>query len=269
MTNFSPEQYGEVTKQTCIANFIIINNRFLSVKNTPAHYHYENYLSYISKGTYKEINEMDSFECNSGDLVIHPSGMIHSTEFFSNYSDCINISFTDAYLDNFPNLKKIFSNIQKSDNPILNGLMEQIIQELSNPDSFSDLIIEGHILALLGNIARGNEKANLKHPHWINLIIEYLHDNYSNHYSLNDISMMVDHHPSYVVNTFKENTGLSIGEFLRHIRIKKACDKLSSELPLSHLALECGFSDQSHFNRSFKKITGMTPLKYRKRVLEN
>jgi AraC-like DNA-binding protein len=46
--------------------------------------------------------------------------------------------------------------------------------------------------------------------------------------------------------------------------VKHACDKLKrTNEPLADIAFETGFSDQSHFNRVFKKLIGLTPLEYR------
>ncbi|MBY0091109.1 AraC family transcriptional regulator [Priestia aryabhattai] len=41
-----------------------------------------------------------------------------------------------------------------------------------------------------------------------------------------------------------------------------------SSLPLSEIAYELGFTDQSHFSRYFKKITGMSPLKWKQNFVQ-
>jgi AraC-like DNA-binding protein len=57
-----------------------------------------------------------------------------------------------------------------------------------------------------------------------------------------------------------------VGELIRRRRVEHACDLLAhSDLSLAEIALACGFSDQSHFSMMFKRHTGITPSKFRKR----
>ena len=63
---------------------------------------------------------------------------------------------------------------------------------------------------------------------------------------------------------FGRDYGLSPRQYLRRLRMQTACQLLvSTRSPLAQVADRCGFADQSHFNRDFKRITGMTPRAYR------
>lgn len=55
----------------------------------------------------------------------------------------------------------------------------------------------------------------------------------------------------------------NLGEYLRELRVEKSLKLLNEYESLSEVALECGFSDQSHFIRCFKENIGVTPLKYK------
>ena len=58
--------------------------------------------------------------------------------------------------------------------------------------------------------------------------------------------------------------GLSAGQYLSRARIGRACDCLRhTNAPLSELAVECGYADQSAFTRQFRKSVGLTPGAYR------
>ena len=70
---------------------------------------------------------------------------------------------------------------------------------------------------------------------------------------------------SYLHRIFKQETGLSITEYLIAYRINKAKEALeSSSMPLAEVALSSGFQDLSHFCRMFKRLTGVTPGHYRR-----
>ena len=54
------------------------------------------------------------------------------------------------------------------------------------------------------------------------------------------------------------------GEYIRQLRVEYACRQLSSSsTALAEIASAAGFSDQSHFSRTFKRQIGMTPSQYR------
>ena len=69
---------------------------------------------------------------------------------------------------------------------------------------------------------------------------------------------------STFVRRFKQCTGMTFVDYVNGLRISHACRLLkSSRLSLLDISLACGFSQQAHFNRVFKKFSGMTPRQYR------
>ena len=72
--------------------------------------------------------------------------------------------------------------------------------------------------------------------------------------------------PSHFSRLFKQTIGKSPYQFLMAYRIEQAKKMLDNPHKLMmDIALCCGFSDQAHFSRVFKKIEGVTPKKYRKK----
>ena len=67
---------------------------------------------------------------------------------------------------------------------------------------------------------------------------------------------------------FDRDYGLSPRQYLRRLRMQTACQLLvSTRSTLAQVADRCGFADQSHFNRDFKRMTGLTPRAYRIRFV--
>jgi AraC-like DNA-binding protein len=63
---------------------------------------------------------------------------------------------------------------------------------------------------------------------------------------------------------FKEATGLTPQQFMMRSRIERACEELrKTDRPLSDIAYELGFCDQSAFTAHFRKRMTLTPKKYR------
>lgn len=99
----------------------------------------------------------------------------------------------------------------------------------------------------------------------ISQIINYIHENYNQRLTLEDISKKFYLSQSHLSRTFKESTGFTFIEYVNNVRMKEACTLLkSSKLTVSEIAELVGFESQTHFGRIFKSIVGVPPLKYRK-----
>ncbi|WP_111414772.1 helix-turn-helix domain-containing protein [Billgrantia lactosivorans] len=69
---------------------------------------------------------------------------------------------------------------------------------------------------------------------------------------------------SYFSHAFKQAMGVAPQVYVAHKRIELARQvMLTSRMPLAEIALDHGFCDQSHFSRTFRRETGLTPQKWR------
>jgi AraC-like DNA-binding protein len=70
--------------------------------------------------------------------------------------------------------------------------------------------------------------------------------------------------PRQFERNFKELSGFNLKAYLKIVRFENALRILEQEtMPLTGLALSCGYYDQAHFNRDFKQFTGYTPSGYK------
>src|SRR5690606_30368831 len=90
---------------------------------------------------------------------------------------------------------------------------------------------------------------------------EYIHENYRENISLENLSHTSDLSPDHVVKLFRKQYGLPPHQYLLNLRVEKAKNLLAGKMPVTEVAYESGFFDQSHFIRNFKKIIGVTPNK--------
>jgi AraC-like DNA-binding protein len=98
----------------------------------------------------------------------------------------------------------------------------------------------------------------------INHVINYINDNLSAELLVSELSQQAGFSLFYFIRAFKKEMGLTPKEYIIQQRINKATTliKKQSQLPLTQIALECGFYDQSHMNKYFKSYKGLTPSIY-------
>lgn len=95
-------------------------------------------------------------------------------------------------------------------------------------------------------------------------IIQYIQSNYENDISYESLAENFYMNPVYMNRIFKKNTGTSIHAFIVNYRINMAMELLrSSNISVREIAFATGFTDIPHFGKTFKKITGVSPAKYR------
>lgn len=137
---------------------------------------------------------------------------------------------------------------------------------------------EKHTQNPIENLLLDVYKKFLKHksgkvPKWAKELKEIIQDQIDTNLtlSLRELSESLHVHPSYLSREFsKYFDDLSFGDYIRKLRIEKAIVLLNDTTnTLAEIAYLTGFSDQSHFNRIFKKYTGKNPSEYRKSFLKS
>lgn len=94
---------------------------------------------------------------------------------------------------------------------------------------------------------------------------EYLDENYKNKITLDELAELFYINKYYLTRIFKEQFGISVIDYLLHIRITQAKQLLRfSEYNIEEVGIRCGIPDANYFTRTFKKIEGISPKEYRK-----
>jgi AraC-like DNA-binding protein len=119
-------------------------------------------------------------------------------------------------------------------------------------------------------IKQNNSK---KAPEWTKELKEMIQDQLDTNMSLSlqQVSDELEINPAYLSREFsKYFDNLSFGDYIRKLRIEKAIGLMNdTDYSLTEIAYLTGFSDQSHFNRIFKKQTGQNPSVYKKNILKS
>ena len=91
---------------------------------------------------------------------------------------------------------------------------------------------------------------------------EYLHANYASPVKLASVAAVCDTSPFHLVRCFTATVGMPPHAYLTQLRAHRARELLGGGAPLSGVAFRCGFCDQSHLTRTFKRLFGVTPGAY-------
>ncbi|WFA08211.1 helix-turn-helix transcriptional regulator [Tissierella sp. Yu-01] len=95
--------------------------------------------------------------------------------------------------------------------------------------------------------------------------LDYMDTRYSENITLLGLSKYLNINKSYLCSLLKKETGKTFTQALNEVRIEKSKKLLmESNSSMLDVALQVGFNNQNYYNITFKKITGMTPLEYKK-----
>jgi len=97
-------------------------------------------------------------------------------------------------------------------------------------------------------------------------VIDYLDSHFDEDLSISTLAGIAYLSPYHFIRIFSGQTGLTPHAWLMQLRARKAKELLGRGLPIADVAVQTGFSDQSHLSRSFKRLLGYTPGQYRNSV---
>ena len=140
--------------------------------------------------------------------------------------------------------------------------LENTVDTLEN--SFSYQSLHQKLQERVDAFFRDMENTTQDHP-TIFLIKDYINKCYMNEtLSVKDISEHVYLSASYVCTFFKNETGLTLNQYLTEYRMEKAKQLLGDpRFKITDIASKVGYSDSNYFGKSFKKYAGVSPSEYR------
>lgn len=233
----------------------------------PTHAHRRATLLIVLGGEYVETAEGRTHGHPAMTAIIKPPGQEHSNEQRGRGASCVAIEVHDRRLDALRQHADLLQRRVVVRCEAIGAFALRAARELAGPDDFTALSLEGLALEILAEASR-RERSAAERPHrpWLEDVRRML-DAPAASPSLSAIADDVGLHPVYVARAFRRHFGCTMGEYARRRRIERAQTALGeSDEDLVTLALRLGFCDQSHFSKTFRRYTGMSPGEFRKRV---
>jgi two-component system response regulator YesN len=132
----------------------------------------------------------------------------------------------------------------------------QTIQTIDHLKSWSVRVTERFIDYM-------SDKAMNVSNHLLKQAKNYVHERLGTNFSVQDIAAHLHVHPNYLSRLFTKETGVTITDYAIRLRMERAKKRLASPgVKIFEVAELVGYESVSHFNRIFKRETGMSPKEY-------
>lgn len=149
--------------------------------------------------------------------------------------------------------------------PIFNRIVEE-----RNSNKHNRLKMIGHLMNCLAiEMIRLSKKQEnpTSNSDSIVLALEYIHHNYTDNITMQQVADYVGLTPNYFCSKFHKEIGQSFKQYLRGLQLNHAATLLRvSDMSVSNICEETGINSLAHFLRDFKAFYGITPSQYRKKM---
>lgn len=209
-------------------------------------------------GGYTETYDDAEVAIEGPAAVLHPSGRAHANQIDPAGLETVSIQFDPAWLRLAGVNLRLDRSYSWSGGALAAGAKRLALL-------WADPLTSEHALAsALGQfIAFGLEQgASEPAPAWLQVVREALSRDKLP--ATTELARALDLHPAWLSRAYRAACGEGIQEAVRRKRVERAALLLrTSGMPPSEIALEAGFCDQSHMNRSLRAVIGRTPLQVR------
>jgi AraC-like DNA-binding protein len=150
--------------------------------------------------------------------------------------------------------------------PDVAHMLRQLFSVLENSDN--TLERQSWFMASMSMLIQRHSKGRIvlppirSAPLMVDILKQYLMDNCHKNVSLEELSQLVNLNPQYLVRLFRKYVGMPPHAWQIQKRVHRAKRLLLQGLSVAGVALDCGFTDQSHMNRYFKRFCGITPGRF-------
>jgi AraC-like DNA-binding protein len=232
---------------------------------TKMHIHEELTITAIKKGSLNLIFNDITFELLANEIAIINSDIPHCATTNKISKDGYVLYLKKEYLKNinlnFTSFYEIIKqkNIYKSFIKLCDCLLDKKISLIEKEEMFYSFCLT------FFSFEQKQTDEQIESVLAIN-IKKYLDENYLEEFILDDLAKSFDLSVVHLIRVFKKEFGLPIHSYILNKKVHFAKELLSSNLPIIEVAQNSGFFDQSHLNRSFKRIFQITPKEYQNNI---
>lgn len=239
-------------------------------EDVPLHTHDTASLIFVLEGTYLTSADGPKKLSSSPFLIFNPAGTTHRDSFDvpNGRFMAMSLSATVTRIANKDGDLPVTAISFSHGEPVVaaRGVTSQCLAG----DAHDSTVLEESCWELLAAISgtrfwAGSGETGL--PSWLSNARTMLNDPGTGALPITNIAEELDIHPVYLARSFRKYLSCSPSEYRMRCRLQRAMDLLCrSDQPLSSIALDAGFFDQSHFTTAFRQQFGRAPGAYRRKL---
>lgn len=261
-----PGQFlGTASKRRRVAGSILTEYSYPPETRVEKHAHELPYFNLIIEGAYDETHGGKVRQCRPSMLLFHPEGEVHSDRFLDKRCRIFSFEIGPQWAERARQHSLALNRrVELSAGPAV-WLAYRLYRERDATDAAFPIVVEGILLEIIGETLRHGPSGGARlPPPWLVKARDFIHSKFADPISLYTVAGVVGVHPTHLAREFRRHYDLSVGDYVRRLRVEFSRREVAeSQAPLADIAAAAGFSDHAHFTRTFKRLTGLTPIQYR------
>ena len=217
-------------------------------KHFDSHNHVGHYvISMVMQGVVTVYLENREVACRRGDVFIIPPYAVHSVRQGRDarlLSMCIGTAF-----------------IEEADLETAEGIFRELLRDAVEHGVFGGEQQE-KLLASVRTVYRIRDNGRKEMDTGIKILADKITSHPEQELTIETLAADIFVSKYYLIRKFKSNIGMTPHQFCIQNRIRKSQGLLDEEKTISRIAAEMGFYDQSHFDKAFRRIVGISPSEY-------
>jgi len=256
-----PARASDLIRSATAGAFVFTESRHAA--DLPLHAHPSWTLTLLLAGGFEEqySGRRTTQLCGNFAVLLRKPGEMHADRFAADGAHILVLEFHDTFIKRTAPLaigQDALAGVT------LEVMSRSIHRELQHKDSGQVLALEGLALQLLATLVRSapvrGEDDLIARAR--SILTERFRES---ELRIGELASQLDIHPVALARAFRARVGTSPSDYVRHLRLEWARGELAaSPRPLSTIALDAGFADQSHFTRAFRQRFGVTPARFRR-----
>ena len=235
----------------------------------PSRFHKQIEIFYIKTGSLVVTIDNVDYNLKSGDVYIVFPNVIHSIKSVDNATGLLVLADNDL----FPSFHEVLSRFRPSCPVLKQGEFTNLVYDMLNransikKTAFSTNcnVLTSYISVVLGELINNMELVERSTDNnFVQQLIVYLLENYTREISLEEVAKELNYNKYYISHIISETFKCNFRTLVNSYRVSMAQNLLvSTGKSISEIAYECGFKNQSSFNRIFLKHSGVIPSEFR------
>ncbi|WP_269633213.1 helix-turn-helix transcriptional regulator [Pelomonas sp. BJYL3] len=227
------------------------------------HQHADMHLVLLLAGTYVSDAAGMPALCTEPAVILNPPGTEHRDRFRSHDGLFLTVTMPAAVLERLSNGRSVGDEPRRLPRRSLACALS-LLPEVRRWEPASPLAIETIVTELVADaLPRPLPKIGDK----LQRVLDRLEADGLPVPTLEELASIADLHPVYLARAFRKRHGIAPSDYLRRLRLHRAVSLIVRRRPLSFVATELGFFDESHLHRCFVAEFGITPGAFRQLAL--